>query len=116
MLSIPGKEGSVVEGDGAPLFAMGKGRPGIWQKEVTAAGEVVATLVPAEGATSDLLRASDGPVVEDPRVELARAENSPPVLSGGEAQPEPVTVAGDGNRRLDVEGIALGERPRLQKQ
>ena len=115
--TFQGKEGSVVEAEGKPpTFKAGEGRPGIWQKDVVD-GQVVATLVPSAGSVASLLRASEGTITADPRVEVCRTENQPPpVPDRTEPEPEPAGSAiGDGNRRLDVAGIATGERPRLQK-
>lgn len=101
---------------------------GLWRSEVTSTVEgggehslvVVRARVPPAGKLCSLLRACHGgECVEDPRVARCRAENAPPPPppspSVSEPEPEPPT-AGDGNRRLDIEGIARGERPRLQQQ
>lgn len=106
VLSISGKVGSV----GADsTFQPGKGKPGIWLKQVVG-GSVKATLVPASGKVSDILRPATS-IVDDPRVGECRAENAPPspMEEGAKARPGP-----SDNRKLDVEGVALGERPKLK--
>jgi hypothetical protein len=116
VLSISGKAGSVSDD---ATFEAGKGKPGIWLKQVVD-GAVQSTLVPASGKVCDILKPAQE-IVDDPRVATCRAENAPPPpqptpsRSGGDegAEPEP-EGAGSGNRTLDVAGIAAGERPRLK--
>ena len=57
VLSVSGKPGSVVAGEGgaAPRFSAGEGAPGIWLKEVVD-GAVRASLVAPTGRVCDILR------------------------------------------------------------
>lgn len=103
VLSISGKPGSVTAEGG---FEAGAGKPGIWLKEVVD-GAVRATVVPAEGKVCDLLKPATA-IVDDPRVAVCRTENAPPAaVEAGELEPEAA------DRKLDVAGIAKGERPNL---
>ena len=106
VLSISGKVGSV---SADSTFQPGKGRPGIWLKQVVD-GSVKKTLVPASGKVCDILRPATK-IVDDPRVEVCRTENAPPSPTEGSAEAQTGTA---GNRKLDVTGIARGERPKLK--
>ena len=110
VLSVSGKPGSVVAGEGgaAPRFSAGEGTPGIWLKEVVD-GAVRASLVAPTGRVCDILRPATA-IDEDPRVATARLENPAPALSELEPQSEPEPAA---DRTLDISGIRPGERPRL---
>ena len=110
VLSVSGKPGSVVAGEGgaAPRFSAGEGAPGIWLKEVVD-GAVRASLVAPTGRVCDILRPATA-TDEDPRVATARLENPAPALSELEPQSEPEPAA---DRTLDISGIRPGERPRL---
>ena len=134
VLSVSGKPGSVVAGEGgaAPRFSAGEGAPGIWLKEVVD-GAVRASLVAPTGRVCDILRPATAIVSraiiagiwvaifqecqqsscgqdEDPRVATARLENPAPALSELEPQPEPEPAA---DRTLNINGVRPGERPRL---
>jgi hypothetical protein len=106
VLSISGKVGSV---SADSTFQPGKGKPGIWLKQVVD-GSVQTTLVPASGKVSDILRQATE-LVDDPRVKTCRAENAPPSPQDS-VQPR---VGVSENRKLDVTGIARGERPKLKE-
>ena len=110
VLSVSGKPGSVVAGEGGaePRFSAGEGAPGIWLKEVVD-GAVRASLVAPTGRVCDILRPATA-TDEDPRVATARLENPAPALSELEPQSEPEPAA---DRTLDISGIRPGERPRL---
>ena len=106
VLSVSGKAGSV---SADSTFQPGKGKPGIWLKQVVD-GSVKTTLVPASGKVSDILRQATE-IVDDPRVTACRAANAPPFPQEN-AQPRPEAAE---NRKLDVTGIARGERPKLKE-
>lgn len=73
VLTLPGKPGSLTpDGRNVP----GEGVPAVWLKSVSEDGRVLEEKPVAEcGALEELLPAARGAVVEDPRVETARAEN-----------------------------------------
>lgn len=85
VLAVPGKPGSVLGGDAAPdgtrqpvhFSRDGKGRPGVWTKDVQeddGSVVVVASCVPEVGRLEDILRPATV-ITSDPREDLARAAN-----------------------------------------
>lgn len=79
ILSIPGEEGSVPQGDSsnAPLM------PGAWIKYVDSEGEVQSKACPSCGKVEDLLQVLVDPrkhIWHDERVELCRTENPGPSI------------------------------------
>ena len=72
ILSLEGKPGTALAGRDAPDFA-GSGAPWIWLKRVEG-DAVVATRLAPRGRLADALKPATE-IVEDPRVEAARAAN-----------------------------------------
>ena len=72
ILSLDGKPGTALEGRDAPDFS-GAGTPWVWLKRVEG-DAVVATRLAPRGRLADALTPATA-IVEDPRVEAARAAN-----------------------------------------
>ena len=72
ILSLEGKPGTALDGRDAPTFT-GAGTPWIWIKRVVG-DAVVATRLEPRGRLADALSPATA-IVEDPRVEAARAAN-----------------------------------------
>ena len=72
VLSLEGKPGTALDGRDAPDFT-GAGTPWIWLKRVEG-DAVVATRLEPRGRLADALTPATA-IVEDPRVEAARAAN-----------------------------------------
>ena len=72
ILSLEGKPGTALEGRDTPVFT-GAGTPWVWIKRVEG-DAVVATRLEPRGRLADALSPATA-IVEDPRVEAARAAN-----------------------------------------
>ena len=72
ILSLEGKPGTALDGRDAPEFT-GSGAPWIWLKCVVG-DDIVATRLEPRGRLADALTPATA-IVEDPRVEAARAAN-----------------------------------------
>jgi dipeptidase E len=79
VISLPDKEGSVLESDGEMQFSVErKGIPGIWIKNVLIDRSIEMKLVPSKGKTSDLFRIATS-IIKDKRVEICRKMNPTPL-------------------------------------
>ena len=72
ILSLEGKPGTALEGRDTPEFS-GAGTPWVWTKRLVG-DDIVATRLEPRGRLADALTLATA-IVEDPRVEAARAAN-----------------------------------------